>query len=73
MKIQKYLLIEDSFDLYQINVRLEKSLVTLLPIDIMPPTISLLIPLIIISISLLSNRSINNLLPVISNSQILAS
>lgn len=46
-EIQEYLLTEGPFDSYRINVRLKKIPVTLLPTDIVPPTISPSIPPII--------------------------
>lgn len=60
MKIQKYLLTESTFDSYQINIRLGKIQVILLPTNIISSTVSPSIPLIIRSTSLVSNISTNN-------------
>ena len=70
--IQEYLLTEGAFDSYRINVRLKKTLITLLP-DIVPPTVSPSIPPIIKPTSSLSNVSTNNPPPATSNSEIPAS
>lgn len=65
--IQKYLLLEDIFDLYWIIFRLKKIPITLSP-DNVPLIISLSIPPTIKSISSVSNISTNNLFQPPSNS-----
>ena len=59
--IQEYLLIKGAFDSYQINVRLRKTPVTLLPLDIIPPTVSPSVPLIVKLTILVSNILTNDL------------
>ena len=59
--IQEYLLTEGAFDSYRINVRLRKTPVTLLPSDIVPPTVSPPVPPIVKPTTLVSNVSTNNL------------
>ena len=54
--IQEYLLKEDAFDSYQINVRLKKNPITL-PQNITPPTVSPSVPPIIKPTSLVNNVS----------------